>query len=133
MALSVWLTTTSEFPDAAYRAYGDLLQSCESRGLVWAGNKINYVASDMVSSAFQYEIRLDELVATDISGQLRAEGAIELREHLQEIFEGIYFPIPGPLQPFLVPQGDQEIRLELYCDWIDMTTARHWQPSESVT
>ena len=120
-------------PDAAYRAYGDLLQSCESRGLVWAGNKINYVASDMVSSAFQYEIRLDELVATDISGQLRAEGAIELREHLQEIFEGIYFPIPGPLQPFLVPQGDQEIRLELYCDWIDMTTARHWQPSESVT
>ena len=120
-------------PDAAYRAYGDLLQSCESRGLVWAGNKINYVASDMVSSAFQYEIRLDELVATDISGQLRAEGAIELRENLQEIFEGIYFPIPGPLQPFLVPQGDQEIRLELYCDWIDMTTARHWQPSESVT
>ena len=120
-------------PDAAYKAYGDLLQSCESRGLVWAGNKITYVASDTVSSAFQYEIRLDELVATDISGQLRAEGAIELREHLQEVFEGIYFPIPGPLQPFLVPQGDQEIRLELYCDWIDMTTARHWLPAESVT
>ena len=120
-------------PDAAYKAYGDLLQSCESRGLVWAGNKITYVASDTVSSAFQYEIRLDELVATDISGQPRAEGAIELQEHLQEIFEGIYFPIPGPLQPFLVPQGDQEIRLELYCDWIDMTTARHWLPAESVT
>ena len=120
-------------PDAAYKAYGDLVQSCESRGLVWAGNKITYIASDTVSSAFQYEIRLDELVATDISGQLRAEGAIELREHLQEIFESIYFPIPGPLQPFLVPQGDQEIRLELYCDWIDMTTARHWEPSESVT
>ena len=117
-------------PDTAFRAYGDLLQSCENRGLVWAGNKITYVASDAISAAFQYEIRLDELVAAEFNGGKRAEGAIELEQPLQEIFEGIYFPIPPSLESFLVPVGDQEIRLELHCDWIDMRTARHWLPKE---
>ena len=117
-------------PDAAYKAYGDLLQSCESRGLVWAGNKITYIASDTISAAFQYEIRLDELVITEFSGERRAEGTVELTQPLQELFEGVYFPIPEPLEPFLVPKGNQEIRLELYCDWIDMTTAKHWRPAE---
>ena len=115
-------------PDTAFKAYGDLLQSCESRGLVWAGNKVTYVASDAVSAAFQYEIRLDELVAPETSGSKRAEGAIELGQSLQEIFEGIYFPIPLLLEPFLVPTGDQEIRLELHCDWIDMRTAKTLAP-----
>ena len=119
-------------PDTAFRAYGDLLQSCDSRGIVWAGNKITYVASDTVSAAFQYEIRLDAIVITEVSGMPRSEGAIELKESLQEIFEGIYFPIPSTLESFLVPMGDKEIRLELHCDWIDMRTARHWLPREFV-
>ena len=117
-------------PDTAYRAYGDLLQSCDSRGTVWAGNKITYVASDAVSAAFQYEIRLDVIVITDVGGMPRSEGAIELKQSLQEIFGGIYFPIPSTLESFLVPDGNEEIRLELHCDWIDMRTARHWLPSE---
>jgi len=118
-------------PETAFRAYGDLLPECDSRGVVWAGNKILYVASDAVSTAFQYEIRLDEVVAPTVNGVARAEGAIELDRPLQEMYDGIYFPIPGPLEPFLVPRGDAEIRLELHCDWIDMRTARHWTPRES--
>ena len=119
-------------PDSAFMAYGDLLPQCESRGLVWAGNKITYVASDGVSSAFQYEIRLDELVTAEINGGIRAEGAIELERELQEMFLGIYFPIPDSLAPFLVPVNDQEIRLYLHCEWIDMRTANHWLPREIV-
>ena len=115
-------------PDTAFRAYGDLLQSCESRGLVWHGDKITFMASDTVSAAFRYEIRLDELVVVAENGDKRAEGAIELLRPLQEIFDGIYFPIPSSLEPFLVPTGDEEIRLELDCDWIDMRTAMHWLP-----
>src|SRR5262249_4298819 len=65
-------------PDMAFRAYGDLLPECESRGVVWAGNKILFVASDAVSSAFQYEIRLDEVVAAKVNGVPRAEGALQL-------------------------------------------------------
>jgi hypothetical protein len=119
-------------PDTAFRAYGDLLPECESRGVVWAGNKILYVASDAVSAAFQYEIRLDEVVAANIGGVVRAEGAIQLEQPLQEMYEGLYFPIPGPLEAFLVPRHDEEIRLELHCDWIDMRTAKHWTSTESA-
>ena len=61
-------------PDTAFRAYGDLLQSCESRGLVWHGDKITFIASDTVSAAFRYEIRLDELVVVAENGDKRAEG-----------------------------------------------------------
>ena len=117
-------------PDTAFRAYGDLLPECDSRGVVWAGNKIMYVASDAVSAAFQYEIRVDEVVAATVNGQARAEGAIQLERPLQEMYEGIYFPVPQPLEQFLVPTGDEEIRLELHCDWIDMRTAKHWTPRE---
>ena len=113
-------------PDAAYRAYGDLLPDCESRGVVWAGNKILYVASDAVTASFQYEIRLDEVVVADLDGHPRAEGAVALDRPLQTINEGLYFPIPAALERYLVPQGDAEIRLELHCDWIDMRTSRQW-------
>lgn len=119
-------------PDTAFRAYGDLLPECDSRGVVWAGNKIMYVASDAVSAAFQYEIRVDEVVVANVDGDARAEGAIQLERPLQEMYEGIYFPIPQPLNQFLVPTGDEEIRLELHCDWIDMRTAKHWTPRDAM-
>ena len=118
-------------PDTAFSAYGDLLPECESRGVVWAGNKILYVVSDAVSAAFQYEIRLDEVVAANIAGTVRAEGAIQLDRLLQEIYGGLYFPIPKPLERFIVPEGDDEIRLELHCDWIDMRTSKHWAPRQA--
>ena len=103
----------------------------DCRGVVWVGNKIEYSVSDVVSAAFKYEIRLDEVVAADINGVRRAEGAIALDRPLQEMFGGLYFPIPAPLERFLVPSGNVEIRLELYCDWFDMRTARHWTPKEA--
>ena len=117
-------------PDRAFAAYGDLLPECESRGVVWAGNKIMYVASDAVSAAFQYEIRLDEVVAANVDGSQRAEGALPLERPFQEMFDGLYFSIPALLERYLVPSGDGEIRLELHCDWIDMRTAKQWIPSE---
>ncbi|MGE3509292.1 MAG: ATP-binding protein [Vicinamibacterales bacterium] len=119
-------------PDSAFVAYGDLLPECESRGVVWAGNKILYVASDTVSAAFQYEIRLDEVVAADVNGEIRAEGARPLDRPLQQMYAGLYFPIPAALEPFLVPRGTAEIRLELHCDWIDMRTAKHWTSKEAA-
>ena len=119
-------------PDTAFSAYGDLLPECESRGVVWAGNRILYVASDAVSAAFQYEIRVDEVVAPDIDGAVRAEGAIQIEQPMQEMYGGLYFPIPGPLETFIVPRDEEEIRLELHCDWIDMRTAKHWTPKDTA-
>ena len=120
-------------PDTAFKAYGDLLPACENRGVVWAGNKITYVASDAMNAAFQYEIRLDELVTVDSGEEKRAEGAIALKRSLHEMYGGIYFPIPAPLEVFLVPVGDQEIRVYLYCEWIDMLSAKHWLPREPAS
>lgn len=117
-------------PDPAFRAYGDLLPECQSRGVVWVGNKITYIASDTVSAAFQYEIRVDELVIANMNGTPRAEGAMELNRELQEMYGGIYFPVPAPLEPFIVPKGEEELRLELHCDWIDTRTAKHWAAKE---
>lgn len=118
--------------DSAFNAYGDLLAGCDSRGVVWVGNKIEYVISDAVSAAFKYEIRLDEVVGVDINGVPRAEGAIAFEKPLQEMYNGLYFPIPVSLEPFLVPHGAEEIRLELYCDWFDVRTAKHWTPKDAV-
>lgn len=120
-------------PDSAFDAYGDLLPDCESRGVVWAGNKIEYVISDAVSAAFKYEIRLDQVVAAATGdGEARAEGALPLDRPLQQMFGGLYFPIPTPLEPFLVPSADTEIRLELFADWFDIRTAKHWAAKESA-
>jgi molecular chaperone HtpG len=118
-------------PDTAFTAYGDLLPECESRGVVWSGNKILFNASDTVSASFHYEIRLDEVVSSEINGTLRSEGAIALDRPFQELFSGLYFPIPVALERFLVPQGADEIRLQLQCDWFDMRTARHWTQRSS--
>jgi len=70
------------------------------------------------------------VVVATVNNQARAEGAIQLEKPLQEMYEGIYFPVPQPLEQFLVPTGEEEIRLELHCDWIDMRTAKHWTPRE---
>ena len=118
-------------PDRAYKAYGDLVAGCDSNGVVWAGNKMTFVASDGVSAQFQYEIRLDEIVAMEVDGMLRAEGAVELDRARQELFDGLYFAIPGSLERFLVPRGEDEIRLNLDTEWIDMRTGKLWEVETS--
>ena len=131
----VGLTNLSGFylriPDRAFEAYGDLLPAYENQGVVWCGNKITYVASDAVSAAFQYEVRLDEIVSIEGHGDTRTEGAIALERPFYEAFGGMYFPIPDLLRRFLVPVGDREIRLQLFCEWFDIKTAKQWRPRET--
>ena len=117
--------------DTAFKAYGDLLPECDSHGVVWVGNRMTFVASDDVSAQFQYQIVLDEIVAAEVGGVLRAEGVFELDRPLQGMFDGVYFPIPGPLERYLVPAGDEQIRLDLHCEWIDMRTAKLWEAEEN--
>ena len=128
------VVTTSGWPTPRSTPMETYCRGLDSRGVVWAGNKIEYVVSDTVSAAFQYEIRLDQVVSVNLNGQPRAEGAIQLDQSLQSMFGGIYLPIPPPLERFLVPSGDCEIRLELMPgNLIDMRTAKHWMPKEATT
>ena len=118
-----------QIPKTAAEAYGDVIQQCEGRGAVWAGNKIMLIASDLISTAFQFEVRLDRLITTQGVGGPVAGSAVEITQPLQAQFGGLYFPIPPPLEPFLVPSAHEEVRIEVRCDWIDFTLARAWEPS----
>ena len=114
-------------PGWAFDAYGDLVPDCDTRGVVWTGNRVTFVASDGVSAQFQYDIRLDEIVAVEVGGVMRAEGALELERPPQSLFGGLYLPIPMELTRFLVPSGSEEIRLDLHCEWVDMRTRQLWE------
>jgi len=114
-------------PRSATIAYGDVIQQCDSRGAVWAGNKIVFVASDAISTAFQFEIRLDRIIVTAGEKGPVAGGAEEIDRPLQALYGGLYFPIPTPLEAYLVPLSGQEVRIEVRCDWIDFTSARAWE------
>lgn len=116
-------------PDGAAVAFGDVIKECDGRGVLWGGNKILFVASDNISSSFQFEIRLDHLIVTAENGeQSTVEGAKELQRPIQEMNEGLYFPIPEQLEKVLVPDGDQEVRIEVSTgEWIDTETAHSWR------
>ena len=116
-------------PSRASDAYGDVIQQCDSRCAVWAGNKILLVASDEISSAFQVDIHLDQLITSGPSGARSHGGSSQEDRPLQSMYEGLYFPIAAELEACLVPSGDGEVRLEIDCEWIDFTSARVWQPT----
>ena len=118
-------------PSRASDAYGDVIQQCDSRGAVWAGNKILLVASDEISSAFQVDIHLDQLITSGPSGARSHGGSSQEDRPLQSMYEGLYFPIAAELEAYLVPSGDGEVRLEIDCEWIDFTSARVWQPTSA--
>lgn len=119
-------------PRSAAVAYGDVIQQCEERAAVWAGNKILLYASDGISTAFQFEVRLDQLIVSSDSEMGGGTGAEELMRPIQALFEGLYFPIPPSLEPYLVPQPNDEIRIEVRSDWIDYSTARSWSGTNSA-
>ncbi len=75
-------------------------------------------------------MRWDEVVAAEMEGVPCAEGSVPLDRPLQEMFKGLYFPIPASFERCLVPRGDSEIRLQLNCDWFDVRTTCDWAPKE---
>ena len=114
-------------PTSATVAYGDVIQQCEDRAAVWAGNKITLFASDGISTAFQFEVRLDQLITTSGATTGGGTGATQMTPPVQALFEGLYFPIPETLEPYLVPTPNEEVRIEVRCEWTDYSTARSWE------
>ena len=113
-------------PNSAAVAYGDVIVASDDQGAVWMGNKILLIASDGISTAFQFEVRLDRLLLTSDSKAL-SQGAVSIDRSIQQLFRGLYFPLPTELEAHLVPVGDQEIRIEVRCDWLDFAGSRGWE------
>ena len=116
-------------PNSASVAYGDVIVASDDHGAVWMGNKILLLASDGLSSAFQFEVRLDRLLLTADSTSL-SQGAVAIESSIQQLFGGLYFPLPPELEDYLVPTGNQEIRIEVLCDWLDFASSRSWEARE---
>ena len=113
-------------PNSASQAYGDVIIASDDYGAVWMGNKILLLASDGISSAFQFEVRLDQLLLTSDAKSL-SQGAVTVQGSIQQLYGGLYFPIPTEVEQHLVPVGDQEIRIEVLCDWLDFASSRSWE------
>lgn len=112
--------------DSAFHAYGDILTQYPFLGIVWAGNRIVYAASDEISSSFNYEIRVDRVISVSGDSTLQRVGADQITIPLQAHHESLYFPIPSYLEEFLVPHDQDEIRIELHCDWFDFQVEKQW-------
>ena len=119
-------------PNSATVAYGDVIVASDDHGAVWMGNKILLLASDGLSSAFQFEVRLDRLLLTADATSL-SQGAVAIEGTIQQLFGGLYFPLPTELENYLVPIGSQEIRIEVLCDWLDFASSRSWEAREVDT
>ena len=116
-------------PNSASVAYGDVIVASDDHGAVWMGNKILLLASDGLSSAFQFEVRLDRLLLTADATSL-SQGAVAIEGAIRQLFGGLYFPLPPELEDYLVPTGNQEIRIEVLCDWLDFASSRSWEARE---
>ena len=117
-------------PNSASVAYGDLIVASDDYGAVWMGNKITLLASDGISTAFQFEVKLDKLLL-NADGKGLSQGAVPIEGSIQELFGGLYFPLSSELEMHLVPVGDQEIRIEVLFDWLDFAGSRSWTARES--
>ena len=113
-------------PESAVAAYGDVIQQCEDRAALWAGNKITLFASDSISTAFQFDIRLDRLITPLDAASGDGSGVIQMDPPVQALYDGLYFPIPSRLDDYLVPTHDEAIRIEVRCEWTDYSSARTW-------
>ena len=115
-------------PDPATAAFGDVIKQYDNRGVVWAGNKVLFVASDGINSAFQFEVRLEHVITTGTGDQRTNEGAEQAVRSVQEVNGGLYFPLPSVLESVLVPSEHDEIRIEVSSgDWIDTKNAHAWR------
>ena len=110
----------------ATSAFSDLIVDCDDRGAIWMGNRISLVASDAISTAFHFDIQLGRLLVTTGTGLL-SHGAVELDRCIQQLFEGLYFPVPSELEEYLIPVGDQEIHIKVQCDLVDFAGLRGWE------
>ena len=117
-------------PNSTSEAYGDVIVASDDHGAVWMGNKVLLLASDGVSTAFQFEVRLDRLLLSADAKSL-SQGAVAIDGSIQQLFGGLYFPLPSELEEHLVPVADQEIRIEVLCDWLDFASSRSWEAREA--
>lgn len=102
--------------DAPARTFGNEIQTMTEVFAFWFGNRVTYVFSDGVRTAFQYELRLNAFVLVDGD----AGGTVRLSRPIQQLGSAMFVEIPEALERFLVPTPDRDIFVTVNYDWIDL-------------
>lgn len=102
--------------DAPAKTFGNEIQTMTEVFAFWFGNRVTYVFSDGVETAFHYELRLNSFVTVDGD----AGGTVRLSKPIQEFGNAMFVEIPEKLEPFLVPGPGKDIYVTVNYDWIDL-------------
>jgi len=106
--------------DAPAKTFGNEIQTMTEMFAFWFGNRVTYVFSDGVETAFHYELRLNSFVTVDGD----AGGTVRLSKPIQEFDKAMFVEIPDKLEPFLVPAPGKDIYVTVNYDWIDLKKGR---------
>lgn len=113
-------------PPAAAQAFGELIRTHPSLGVIWSGNRVSWNSTDLQSTAFLFDVTLDRLIGRR-SSEAPPHGALEFSSSRLQSYEGqIYFPIPTEIVEYIVPK-DRPIRIEVQHQLIDLEGARAWK------
>jgi molecular chaperone HtpG len=102
--------------DAPAKTFGNEIQTMTEVFAIWFGNRVTYVFSDGVSTAFHYELRLNSFVKVDGD----AGGTMRLTKPIQEFGQAMFVKIPEKLEPFIIPGPGKEVFVTVNYDWIDL-------------
>lgn len=102
--------------DAPARAFGNEIRTMKEVYVFWFGNRVTYVFSDGVNTAFHYELRLDRFIRVDGD----AGGTMRLERPIQEFGAAMFVQIPEKLEPFVVPTSQSDVLVTVNYDWIDL-------------
>jgi hypothetical protein len=112
--------------ESATAAFGDLIRTFPSFGIVWFANCITWQASNLDSTAFLFDIVLDRLIRSDAPDDL-AHGALDLVTSKIQAYSGqLYFHIPSAIQRYLVPTIDSPVKIEVTNELVDLGKPRAW-------
>jgi molecular chaperone HtpG len=102
--------------DAPAKTFGNEIQTMTEVFAFWFGNRVTYVFSDGMRTAFHYELRLNSFVRVDGD----AGGTIRLTKPIQEFGNAMFVEIPKTLEAFIVPAPGRDIFVTVNYDWIDL-------------
>lgn len=106
--------------DAPAKTFGNEIQTMTEVFAFWFGNRVTYVFSDGVGTAFQYELRLNAFIKVD--GDVG--GTMRLTKPLQMFATAMFVQIPEKLELFIIPASGKEILVTVNYDWIDLSKGR---------
>jgi molecular chaperone HtpG len=103
--------------DAPAKTFGNEIQTMTEVFALWFGNKVTYVFSDGVGTAFQYELRFNAFIKVDGD----AGGTMRLAKPLQGFATALFVQVPEKLEPYIIPASGKEILVTVNYDWIDLS------------